>query len=66
VTCGEGRCLVDHPGVGVLRVFVEVDSAGADRVIGDAQVDGLGGIQRADGDRRLVNHTHKSIVGCSE
>ena len=50
---GESRCLVDHPGLLVLHVLVEVSSARTKWVIGDAQVDGLGRIQRANRDLRL-------------
>ena len=63
---GESRCLVDHPGLGVLRVRVEVPSARAHEVIWDAQVDGLGRICRADVDLRLVDRSHEPSVWLSE
>ena len=66
VTRGEGRCLVNHPGLRVLHVRVEVHSARANWVIGHAQVDGLSRIQRADGDLRLIDRTHKPIIWFSE
>jgi hypothetical protein len=65
-TCGESRCLVDHPGVRVLHVRVEVPSARTNEVVGDAQVDGLGRIQRADFDIRLMDRSHEPVVWFSE
>jgi hypothetical protein len=66
VTRGKGRRLVNHPALRVLHVRVEVGSARADWVIGDAQLDGLIRIQRADCDLRLVDRTHKPIIWRSE
>ena len=63
---GEGRCLVNHPGLLVLHVLVEVSSARTNRIVGDAQVDGLGRIERANRDLRLPDRTHKPVVGLSE
>ena len=65
-TRGESRCLVNHPGLRVLRVRVEVPSARTNKVVGDAQVDGLGRIQRTDFDRRLIDGVHKPRVWSSE
>ena len=45
---------------------VEIPSARTNEVIGYAQVDGLGRIQRADFDRRLIDRAHKPGVWCSE
>jgi hypothetical protein len=47
-------------------VRVEVRSARANWVIGDAQVDGLVRIQRADLDLRLIDHTHEPVIWFSE
>jgi hypothetical protein len=45
---------------------VEVGSGRTNRVGGDAQVDGLGLIQRADGDRRRADHAHEKVRWFSE
>ena len=63
---GKRRCFVNHPRLHVLRVRVEVPSARANKIIRDAQVDGLVRIQRADGDRRLIDRMHEPVVGFSE
>jgi hypothetical protein len=47
-------------------VRIEICSVGANDVIGDAQVDGLGRIRWADCDHRLIDRTHKPLVGFSE
>src|SRR4051794_20303024 len=39
--CGEYRRPVDHPGLDVLRMRVEVSATRADEVVVDAQLDGL-------------------------
>ena len=66
VTRGESRGLVNHPRVGVIHVRVEVCPARANRVIGDAQVDRLSHVQRADLDLRLIDHPHEPAIWFSE
>jgi hypothetical protein len=53
------RALVNHCRVARVRVMCgEIHPVGADRVLGSAYLDGLGLIERADGDRRLAEQVH--------
>jgi len=63
----EINSLVDHAVVHVLPMRGEVAPVdGADRVIGNALLDGLRRVQRADGDRRRVNAVQESARRLSE
>lgn len=51
-TGGKSRGLADHPGLDVCNVGSHVPAVGADRIVGHAQVDGLGGVESTDRGQR--------------
>ena len=61
VTRGEIRCLVDHSVVHVGGMRGPVAAVRTDRVVGGAQLDGLGLIQRADDDRRRADDIREFV-----
>src|SRR4029079_986317 len=65
-TRGEIRCLVNHPGLRILHMRVEISSVRTNEVIGDAQIDGFGRIRRPDFDLWLTDRSHKPGVWFSE
>ncbi len=55
---GECRCLACHSGRDVRNMRQDVPAAGADRVAGSTQADGLGRVERADHRQRLAAPQH--------